>query len=63
MIRTKDLIMETLFATEEQKKEFENYNRQMNCIGQGLEPKQDDEEAEFEERMNIYWEEYSHGII
>lgn len=29
MKRTKDLIMETLFSTEDEKKNFENYNRWM----------------------------------
>lgn len=40
MKRTKELYAETIFATEDEKKKFENYNRMMNQFGQGCEPTQ-----------------------
>lgn len=37
MKRTKELYQETIFATEDEKKKFENYNRWMNYHAQGPE--------------------------
>lgn len=39
MKRTKELYQETIFATEDEKKKFENYNRWMNYYAQGNEPR------------------------
>lgn len=48
MKRTKELYQESLFATEDEKKKFENYNRWMNYHAQGPEPRVYDFKKELE---------------